>query len=185
MKMFDRYSLHVSGRCAATAAAWMGLYFFLNILYYLGLGHVFALSAGVLAVRVILPLVLSGGFVLLLKLVRLPQPVVYLALGLVLCLLSVIESFGAGAARGVISLVWLIAAVAVTACVFLDVLKGKRYMVIVFTLMPLFWILVLVRELQGISLSAVGSVLPEFGRLGLYMSMAFLTGAVTPARHKE
>ena len=55
------------GKWGNLAAAWMGLSFFLRMVWYFGLMNFNDLAGGEIALRVVIPLLLSVGFILMLK----------------------------------------------------------------------------------------------------------------------
>lgn len=67
------YHLNMSGRWSSRAAAWMGLSFFLRMVYYFGLMNLGDLSSGVITFSVVFPLIISVAFILILKLPNLPK----------------------------------------------------------------------------------------------------------------
>ena len=64
------------GKWGNLAAAWMGLSFFLRMVWYFGLMNFNDLAGGEIALRVVLPLLISVGFILMLKLKALGLPMV-------------------------------------------------------------------------------------------------------------
>ena len=55
------------GKWGNLAAAWMGLSFFLRMVWYFGLMNLGDLGGGEIALRVVIPLLISVGFILMLK----------------------------------------------------------------------------------------------------------------------
>ena len=68
-----RCSLDAPGKYGSRAAAWMGLSFFLRMVYYFGLQNLNDLSGGEIAFSLVLPLIISAAFILVLKLPKLPK----------------------------------------------------------------------------------------------------------------
>ena len=68
--------LAARGKWGSAAAAWMGLSFFLRMVYYFGLMNFNDLPAGEIVWRVVLPLAVSVAFILTLKVKRLGHPLV-------------------------------------------------------------------------------------------------------------
>ena len=68
--------LAARGKWGNLAAAWMGLSFFLRMVWYFGLMNFNDLAGGEIALRVVLPLLISVGFILMLKLKALGLPMV-------------------------------------------------------------------------------------------------------------
>ena len=64
------------GKWGNLAAAWMGLSFFLRMVWYFGLMNFNDLAGGEIALRVVLPLLIAVGFILMLKLKALEIPAV-------------------------------------------------------------------------------------------------------------
>lgn len=67
------YGLDTLNKWSIRAAAWMGLSFFLRMVYYFGLMNLRDLSGGVITFSVVLPLIISVAFILILKLPNLPK----------------------------------------------------------------------------------------------------------------
>ena len=68
--------LAARGKWGNLAAAWMGLSFFLRMVWNFGLMSFNDLAGGEIALRVVLPLLISVGFILMLKLKALGLPMV-------------------------------------------------------------------------------------------------------------
>lgn len=68
--------LAVKGKWCERAAAWMGLSFFLRMVYYFGFMNLRDIPGGEIVFCVILPLLISVGFMLVLKLQKLNNPTV-------------------------------------------------------------------------------------------------------------
>lgn len=66
----------VKGRWGKAAAAWMGLSFFLRMVYYFGLQNMNDVPPFEIGFSVVLPLLISVAFILCLKLEKLNQPMV-------------------------------------------------------------------------------------------------------------
>ena len=66
-------SLELEGKWSHRAAAWMGLAFFLRMVYYFGLKNLSDVPGGEVFLSVVLPLVISVAFILVLKLPKLPM----------------------------------------------------------------------------------------------------------------
>lgn len=88
--------LDLDGSSAQITASLMGIAFFLRIAYYLGFTRPEALGVGNLLVFLILPMLLEGGLMVLLRGVRLNAPGLYGILGAVYCVLLIIQSFQYG-----------------------------------------------------------------------------------------
>lgn len=73
--------LAARGKWGNHAAAWMGLSFFLRMVYYFGLKNFNDIPAGEIALRAVLPLLISVAFILTLKLRSLGQPMLAAGLG--------------------------------------------------------------------------------------------------------
>ena len=65
-------SLEPEGKWSHRAAAWMGLAFFLRMVYYFGLKNLNDIPGGEFFFSAVLPLIISVAFILLLKLPKLP-----------------------------------------------------------------------------------------------------------------
>lgn len=68
-------SLDAKGKWGSRAAAWMGLSFFLRMVYYFGLKNLNDLPGGEIFFSVVLALIVSVGFILVLKLPKLSYPI--------------------------------------------------------------------------------------------------------------
>lgn len=66
-------SLEPEGKWSHRAAAWMGLAFFLRMVYYFGFKNLTDIPGGEVFLSVVLPLVISVAFILVLKLPKLPM----------------------------------------------------------------------------------------------------------------
>lgn len=64
------------GKWGNLAAAWMGLSFFLRMVWYFGLMNFHDLAGGEIAMRVVIPLLISVGFILMLKIKAFGLPLV-------------------------------------------------------------------------------------------------------------
>lgn len=69
-------------RWGNAAAAWMGLSFFLRMVYYFGLVNMNDVPGFEIGFSVVLPLIISVGFILCLKLEKLNQPLVLAGLAI-------------------------------------------------------------------------------------------------------
>ncbi len=67
--------LAAKGKWGNSAAAWMGLSFFLRMVWYFGLLNLKDVPGGEVFFSVVLPLAVSVGFILMLKLPRLNSPI--------------------------------------------------------------------------------------------------------------
>ena len=70
------------GRWGKAAAAWMGLSFFLRMVYYFGLQNMNDVPGFEIVFSVVLPLLISVAFILCLKLEKLNYPIAIAGLGL-------------------------------------------------------------------------------------------------------
>ena len=66
-------SLEPEGKWSHRAAAWMGLAFFLRMVYYFGFKNLTDIPGGEVFLSVVLPLIISVAFILVLKLPKLPM----------------------------------------------------------------------------------------------------------------
>ena len=74
--------LAAKGRWGEAAAAWMGLSFFLRMVYYFGLKNLNDVPAFEIVFSVVLPLAVSVAFILMLKLPKLNHPIAAAGLAL-------------------------------------------------------------------------------------------------------
>ena len=99
--------LEAKGKWGHWAAAWMGLSFFLRMVYYFGLMNLNDVSGGEIFFSVVLPLIVSVAFILVLKLPKLNYPIAAACLAVALSLdyfLTERMSFG-GVLSGILMLV--------------------------------------------------------------------------------
>lgn len=96
LKQSVNYHIPFNGQKATCSAALMGLSVFLRFVYYFLPCDLGSLGVGVLILRVIIPLLLCGAFLVLLKLVRLRVPAVYGILAAAMCLAVFIGDIMAG-----------------------------------------------------------------------------------------
>ena len=78
--------LEARGKWGHWAAAWMGLSFFLRMVYYFGLMNLNDVPGGEIFFSVVLPLIVSVAFILVLKLPKLNYPIAAASLAVVLSL---------------------------------------------------------------------------------------------------
>ena len=76
LNKITRCRLDTKGRWISRAAAWMGLSFFLRMVYYFGLKNLNDVPGWEIVFSVVLPLIVSSGFILVLKLPMLQIPIV-------------------------------------------------------------------------------------------------------------
>lgn len=95
-KKAHNYRLDFDGTQHFAAAALMGVAFFLRAVYYFGFTRPETLGAWNLLIFLILPLLVEGSFMVLLKGIRYNAPGVYGILGAVYCLLLMLQSFQSG-----------------------------------------------------------------------------------------
>ena len=67
--------LAAKGKWGSGAAAWMGLSFFLRMVYYFGFQNLNDVPGGEIACSVVLPLILSAAFILVLKIQKFTYPI--------------------------------------------------------------------------------------------------------------
>ena len=70
-----RCRLDAQSKYGRRAAAWMGLSFFLRMVYYFGLMNLRDIPGGEIFFSVVLPLIVSVSFILVMKLPRLTHPI--------------------------------------------------------------------------------------------------------------
>lgn len=93
LKQYLRYQIDFSGKWVQPSALLMGLAFFLRLVYYLCLVSLHDCGIGEIIFSMLLPLLLTCGFIVLLRVVKLNAPGVYGIIGAGLCLLLLINSF--------------------------------------------------------------------------------------------
>lgn len=99
-------TLDAGGKPGRAAAAWMGLSFFLRMVYYFGFMNLNDIPGGEIAFGVVLPLVISAAFILMLKIKKLSHPIAAAGLALafaVNCFLNQSMNF-AGIVSGILTL---------------------------------------------------------------------------------
>ena len=86
-KQYLRYQIDFNGKWAQPAALLMGLAFFLRLVYYLCLVSLHDCGFGEILFSMLLPLLLTCGYIVLLRVVKLNAPGIYGMIGAALCLL--------------------------------------------------------------------------------------------------
>lgn len=86
------------GKCLKASAFLAGLSFFLLVLHYYVLGHISAVEGNAKLFGVILPMVLLGLYMVLVRLIRLPVAPVYGGIALLYCLCLVLAGANGGPA---------------------------------------------------------------------------------------
>ena len=104
-----RYNLDISGKLSDLSAALMGAAFFLQALVFFITRDLSTCSTGEIVLRLILPLVAAGAWMLLLRLTPLTNPTIYGVLAGVLCILLAVQGFYGNVLLAIVGLIWYIA----------------------------------------------------------------------------
>ena len=96
LKQYLRYQIDFNGKWAQPAALLMGLAFFLRLVYYLCLVSLHDCGFGEILFSMLLPLLLTCGYIILLRVLKTNAPGIYGIIGAALCLLLLINSFWCG-----------------------------------------------------------------------------------------
>lgn len=118
--------LEARGKWGHWAAAWMGLSFFLRMVYYFGLMNLNDVPGGEIFFSVVLPLIVSVAFILVLKLPKLNYPIAAASLAVVLSLdyfLAEQMNFG-----GVLSGILLLAAAGLILAAVLGYIPERKWL---------------------------------------------------------
>lgn len=119
MKPYFRYQMDFDGKWIRWSTICMAASFFAGMVYYFGITNLAECGFGEILFLMILPALLSGGYVFLMKIRQLNAPGIYGILGAVLCLCTLIGCFYSGnAIRIILGIVWyLLCGGAILACV--------------------------------------------------------------------
>lgn len=164
-----RFRMNMSGYGVAVSGLFMGVYFFLHVLYYFGFGDVVSMDKNALWMNIILPLGVSGLFFALLRGVQINVPVIYAVLGLFLCGLMV---FSEGASA--LDIIWLVIALAALFVVFFGYITIRSIACVVFLVPFLLRLKDAVDAFNSISLDTIIDFMPEAWCLCLLLAMVFL-----------
>lgn len=96
LKQYTRYQIDFQGKWILPGAIFMGLSFFLRVVYYFGLTNIFTYNTGTIIMQIILPLSLCAGYIVLLRAVKLNAPGIFAILGAAFCLMVMIWNFSTG-----------------------------------------------------------------------------------------
>ena len=91
-----RYHMDFKGGQINTAAAFMGVAFFLRIVYYFGFTRTETVPIGEQLLWLIIPMALEAAFMIMLRGAKLDVPGVYGAMGAVYCLLLIVQGLSYG-----------------------------------------------------------------------------------------
>ena len=100
LKTYTRYQMDFKSPWAQPAAVLMGLSFYLRVFHYFGFTYISQWTFWDVIFQILFPLLLCGGFVVLIGAVKINSPGLFALLGAGLCLLFAIWNlFGAGVVR--------------------------------------------------------------------------------------
>ena len=102
MKRYYHYQMDFSGKWEKTSGALMGVSVFALALYYFFLQNLADFGFGTILFRLILPLILTVGYIVLINLLKWNAPGLYGILGVLLCLMLLIGTFFTGGALRII-----------------------------------------------------------------------------------
>lgn len=86
MKPKVRYQMNFSGKWLTASAFFAGLSLFLCVMHYYVLGNIETVQGGAFVLQVLMPMILLGLYILLVKLVKLDIPLVYCGFLVLHCL---------------------------------------------------------------------------------------------------
>lgn len=95
-RKMKRYAMDINGKSMNSALIMMGLSFFLRAVYYFACVQIETVGFFELLVWMILPMVLEGAFIVMLRVLKLNMPGVYALMAAAVGLLMVLQSFGYG-----------------------------------------------------------------------------------------
>lgn len=101
-----RYKMDLSGKGMQGALVAMGLSFFLRMVYYFACVRIETVGVWELLSWMILPILLEGGFIVMIRILRLNLPGIYALMAAAMGLLMIFQSFGYGSLlRTILSIV--------------------------------------------------------------------------------
>ena len=176
LKQYIRYEMNFEGNFPAICIGFMGVSFFLRILYYFGFVNLQDIRGGELIFSLILPLLLCGAFIVLFRVAKWNAPGIFAILGSVLCLLLIIWSFSTGnLLRTFLSILMYIIAAAVLLATAGGFLPGKLPATVVFAVILIFRFF-----LYSLDQSGIGAYAIEGSSLCLIISLLALTRCFKP-----
>lgn len=136
MKTVVRYRMDFSKKWLTASAFFAGLSFFLCVVYYYVLGNIESVQGGQFVLQVLMPMILLGVYILLVKLIKLDIPLVYAGIMLLLCLYICLARIGGepGWLNAVEVIVYILCCAAMMASM-LGYIPGKWYIAAAFFLM--------------------------------------------------
>lgn len=96
MKQYHTYIMNLNSKFTTASLSCMGMSVFLTALYYFGCNNLRDFSIGRLIFCLWFPLILSGAYIVLLKIRRFNAPGVYAIMGCIACLLEILGCFTSG-----------------------------------------------------------------------------------------
>lgn len=134
-KKYTAYQMNLRSKWTKLSAALMGLSFFIRMVYYFGLTNLALCSFLEVVFMMVLPLLLTAGYVALLSALQLNAPGLYAMIGAALCVLLGLWSFASGdALRIVLSFVIYLAAGGVLVITIAGYLPGRLLSSVLFAL---------------------------------------------------
>ncbi len=171
LKQYVRYEMDYRGNWSAASAVFMGLSFFLRVLYYFGFINLKDIGAGEVIFSLILPLLLCGTFLVFFSLLKWNAPGLFAIAGVVFCLLLMGWNFSSGnVLRILLSIFLYVFAAVILFATALGYLPGKLPSTAVFGV--IFGCRIL---LFSFSASGIASLSLEFSALFLLLSLLALT----------
>jgi len=105
-KQYLRYQMDFKGVWLQPSILLMGLSFFFRIVYYFGLTNLTQVNFLEIVFSMILPMVLCGGYIVLMRAMQVNNPAIYGMIGGALCVLAFFWSFSTGSiVRIILSLI--------------------------------------------------------------------------------
>ena len=179
LKQLIRYEMCFEGKWPDFCAAFMGVSFFLRILYYFGFLNLNDISGGEIFVSLILPLLLCCVFIVIFRLIKWNAPGIYAILGSAFCLLMLIWNFSSGDILRILlgTFMYIIAAVALLAAAG-GYLPSKLIATVIFGAIAVF-------RFCNYSLEQpnIGAYIFEFSSISIIVSLVALTLCFKPRIH--
>ncbi len=95
-KQYCQYQMDFKGRWVQASAAMMGVSFFARMVYYFGIKNIVDCGFLEVIISMILPLILCGGYLVLMSAMKYNAPGIYAMIGAVLCFLLMVEGLCTG-----------------------------------------------------------------------------------------
>ena len=178
LKQYFQYRIQFEGKWATAAGIFAGLSFFLRCIYYFVITDLSSCSVAGLVFLCIIPLLISAGFLVLLKCLRYNAPGIFGILGAVLCMVIIIGSFTSGDILTVVfSIIWYLVAGALFLGTAAGYLPDKVFSVITLLIAVFIRLMGSFAALQGAAsglsgiLQTAGNLLPDISTTAMLLSL--------------